>query len=116
VQLYNIFKICSLVIAIIGLVIELPILVWSTQEALKSQNLVGSARAQSEMFMIPMMLFGGPCAIVGTVLIIINAAYDLINKLRHKMNIILYIILTLIVLIPPISWMTLIPLMYSGWK
>tara|TARA_R110002111_G_C5742303_1_gene349760 strand:- start:56 stop:439 length:384 start_codon:yes stop_codon:yes gene_type:complete len=117
IDIYKSFKHLTMILGIIGLLIELYILIWSINEAVKGMSLTGSGRAQSEFFLMPMLFYGGSIALTSFVLVFINGVIDLIRKNNfYQWNLKLYLLLILIFIIPIFTFFILPNLMYLGWK
>lgn len=117
IDIYNSFKYLTLILGVIGLLIELCILIWSINEAVKGMSLTGSGRAQSEFFLMPMLFYGGPIALTSLAFILINGVIDLVRKNNiYQWNLKLYLLLILIFILPILAFLMLPHLMYSGWK
>ena len=95
---------------IIGLILIGIILIWTIKESIGVKELTGSAKAQSEFFLMPMFFYGGTIALVSGLLILINGLTDWIKKYENKkLNSYIYTSLGINVTIPIL---TLIIFMY----
>ena len=107
---YKYFKYLILTLGLIGLILIGIILIWTIKESIGVKELTGSAKAQSEFFLMPMFFYGGTIGLISGLLILINGLADWIKKYKNqKLNSYIYTSLGINIAIPIL---TLIIFMY----
>ena len=118
--MYKGFKITSIIIASLAILIEFVLIFSAIPDAIDSQTLTGGARAQAEFFAMPLFFVGGSFAIVCLGLLISNSITDTVRAFRradmYPKNLLTYCLLVVAILLPMFGTFGLTDLMYSGWK
>ena len=116
-KINRILKISLISIFLIGFTLELYLFIDALITAFDLRSLKGAGRAQAEFFLLPMIIYGRPIGYIGLGILITNLVLDFLNmaKLNVK-DILLYIGLIFMILIPFISIDLLLNILYSGWK
>jgi hypothetical protein len=117
---YHAIKFTSYVLVSLCLLIQLVLALSALPDALANQALTGGGRAQAEFFLVPMFLFGGALSLLCLALVLLNVVVDAIARKARSpwrtRNILLYLLLFLVVLLPSVSIWTLLEIMYAGWE
>ena len=118
--MFKIFKQVTFYLALVSLLVQILILLWIVFQIVDAWNLTGGGRAQAELVILPIVIYGGPVAIISLVLMLVNATTDIIRWQRkmsvYHRNLLLYVLLVVIILIPILSPFALLDLLYSGWN
>ncbi len=118
--MYKGFKIASLVIASVSVMIEAILILLAVTKAIANQKLTGGGRAQSEFFTMPLLFIGGSLALLCFALLIANFITDIVRVYKkvglYNRSILTYSLILAAVLFPFFGTFGLIELMYSGWE
>lgn len=112
---YNRLKILTSILLVLGLLVEAFLVFDGYQEANNRSDLVGAARAQSEFFLMGLVLIGRPIAIAGIILLILNLVADIrYSSIKKLNNLFVYIGLIAMVCTPLIAPDILLNVLYEG--
>jgi hypothetical protein len=116
---YRIFKVISFVLVVLVLVGQSLLVFKGVLDTLDARKLTGGGRAQSELVLLPMVLFGGIGAAFNLLLLLVNAGVDAFQRRSgHAMwrpNALLYAMMALTLLMPVLGPWALLEYLYAGW-
>lgn len=117
---YHVFKWSSLVLVVLVLAFQAVLVFGVFLDVLDVRKLSGGGRAQSELVLLPLVLFGGAGAALSLLLLIINAAVDVIRKRREtdqwQRDPWLYSFMVAALLTPVVMPWLLLSFLYAGWN
>jgi len=106
-----------MVVLIGGLIIEIPLFIFALSDAIEYRSLTVGSRTQAEFFLMPMFFTGGPIALIALITALVNGLVDVLRKKGvSKKNLLIYLGLGVVIIIPTLGSWLLLQLMYSGWK